>query len=207
MADNYLEKRYEEVFGQAKALKKTTVRSKPSLNSLLLKNRSHRVYDQNFSLDKDQLKELVDVCWKIPSARNQQVLRYKLVTQSPEVEKVIKNIRLGGHPEVEEVAPRSYIVICSIVPETHYVAVDLGIAAQSLLLRAVEMGLRGICIGAFNKEAVKSELGLAHEPLLIIGVGKSDEKIQLTTIQEGDDQHYYEKDGIHYVPKIKDLII
>lgn len=206
MADNYLEKRYEEVFGNG-AVRKKTVSHSVSLTSLLLKNRSHRIYNQSYSLSNEELRELIDVCWKIPSVRNQQVLRYKLVNESSEVEKVIHNIRLGGHTQIEDIAPRSYIVVCSIVPETHYVAVDLGIAAQSILLRAVEMGLRGICIGAFNKEEITKELGLAYEPLLIIGIGKSSEKIQIVNIQDGDNQRYYERDGIHYVPKIKDLVL
>ena len=44
MADGYLEKRYEEVFG--KGAKKTVVKH-TSLESLMEKNRSYRGYDQN----------------------------------------------------------------------------------------------------------------------------------------------------------------
>ena len=37
----------------------------------------------------------------------------------------------------------SFIVVCSTVPEDRWVDIDLGIAVQSMLLRAVEIGLNG----------------------------------------------------------------
>lgn len=201
MADNYLEKRYEEIFGSG-AKSKCRKTSKPqSLNSLLLKNRSHRIYNQDFLVSEEQLRSIVEVCTKIPSARNQQILRYKLVL-GDQADIIKGKIRLGGHAEVETIAPRAYIIICSTVEESRWVDVDLGIAAQSMLLKTVELGLRGICIGAFSKEAVAEALSLPYEPLLIIGIGKSDEAIQLTSIRTGQSQSYYERDGIHFVPKL-----
>ena len=59
---------------------------------------------------------------------------------------------------------------------------DLGISAQSMLLQAAEIGLNGICIGAFDKERIKQEFHLAYEPLLILAVGKGIEKIELVPI-------------------------
>lgn len=207
MADNYLEKRYEEVFGSRANSKSCKKAKSPSLNSLLLKNRSHRIYDQSYQVSLEQLRSLIDCCTKIPSARNQQVLRYKLVIEQPEL--VSSKIRLGGHESTEGISPKAYIVICSVVPESRYVDIDLGIAAQSILLKAAEMDLRGICIGAFDKEAIKEALSIPYEPILIIGIGKGLEAIQLTHINQGDSQSYYEKGGVHFVPKltIEDLII
>ena len=49
-------------------------RRKPSaaLDSLLQKNRSHRGYDTGFAVREDQLRTIIGVNAKIPSARNQQ---------------------------------------------------------------------------------------------------------------------------------------
>ena len=80
--------------------------------------------------------------------------------------------------------------------------IDLGIASQSILLKAVEMGLNGICIGAFNKDAVMKEFNLQHEPVLLLAIGKGAEHIQLTRISGDDSRNYYRKDGVHFVPKL-----
>ena len=86
---------------------------------------------------------------------------------------------------------------------------DVGIAAQSMLLKATEMGLGGICIGAFNKEALKETFDLPCDPLLLIAIGKPAEKIELVPVHAGDSLKYYRENGIHYVPKIvlDDLIL
>ena len=86
---------------------------------------------------------------------------------------------------------------------------DLGIAAQTMLLRAVEMGLNGICIAAFDHEAVREALQLPIAPQLILAIGRSAESIEVVDIAAGESQTYYRKDGVHFVPKIKteDLII
>ncbi|WP_302363864.1 nitroreductase family protein [uncultured Alistipes sp.] len=78
-----------------------------------------------------------------------------------------------------------------------------------MLLQAAEIGLNGICIGAFDKARIMREFGLELEPLLIIAFGKGIERIELTEIGSGEDHAYYRRDGVHYVPKVRvdDLII
>ena len=89
------------------------------------------------------------------------------------------------------------------------VDIDLGIAAQSMLLKAVEMGLNGLIIAAFNRSKLQEALALPYPPLLVIAIGKGDERIELTPISEGESHAYYRKEGVHYVPKVRmnDLII
>ena len=154
MADNYLEKRYEEVFGSGAGRKTVVRRVGEPLDRLLLKNRSHRAYDTSVLVTREQLLRIIGVNTKLPSARNQQVLRFRPVTEDSEVEAVLQHIRLGAalpelHLPPEGQEPRAFIVVCSVVPEGRYVDIDLGISIQSMLLKAVEMGLNGICICAF----------------------------------------------------------
>ena len=209
MADNYLGKKMEDHM-RASAPKRATTRS---LMRLLEKNRSHRSFDSAFKVREDQLRRIIEVATKIPSARNQQVLRFRPVLEG-EAHKVLPHIRLGGalpelHLPEKGSEPNAFIVICSTVPEERYVSVDLGIAAQSMLLQAAEIGLNGICIGAFNKNKIIEAFDLKYEPLLILAIGKGIEKIRLVEIAPEDSHTYYRKDGIHYVPKLKldDLII
>jgi nitroreductase len=89
------------------------------------------------------------------------------------------------------------------------VDIDLGIVAQSMLLQATELGLGGICIGAFDHAAIKERLQLPYEPLLVLAIGRPAEHIVLKECREGDSLTYYREEDIHYVPKITidDLII
>ena len=138
------------------------------------KNRSHRGYDASFIVREDQLRRIIEVNTKIPSARNQQVLRFRPVL-SDEAPNVLKHIHLGGalpelHLPFPGTEPNAFIIICSTVEENRYVDIDLGISAQSMLLQAAEIGLNGICIGAFGKEQIKQEFRLKLEPLLILAI-------------------------------------
>lgn len=210
MADNYLEKRMEEYRSRSQSTTKSVT---PTLNQLLVRNRSHRGYDKNRLVSIEELRRIVNVNTRIASARNQQCLRFRLVT-AEEAHKVLPHIRLGGAlPELHLPAagsePQAFIVVCSTQPEDRWVDIDLGISAQSMLLKATEMKLNGICIGAFNATAITQELSLPYPPLLIIAIGKGIEDIRLVEIAEDESHAYYRNEGIHYVPKVKlnDLII
>ena len=212
MADNYLERKMEE-YRNRTASGQGGRRPLATLGRLLLKNRSHRGYDTNFIVREDQLRRIIGVNAKIPSARNQQVLRFRPVL-SDEAQKVSAHIRLGGalphlHLPLPGTEPNAFIIVCSTVEENRYVDIDLGISAQSMLLQAAEIGLNGICIGAFDKESIKREFRLEPDPLLILAIGRGLEKIELTPIREGGSHAYYRENGTHYVPKVclDDLMI
>ncbi len=208
MADNYLEKRMEDYLNQAPRAKKVA-----TLNKLLRRNRSYRGYDTSFEVRADQLRRIIETATLCPSARNQQVLRFRPVLRN-ESDKVLKHIRLGGalpelHLPFPGTEPQAFIVICSTVEESKYVDIDLGIVAQTMLLQATELGLGGICIGAFDHAEIKEALNLPYEPVLVIAFGRPSEHIELVECSEGDSLTYYRNDSIHYVPKIRvdDLII
>lgn len=211
MADNYLEKRYEETLG---ANKPKVKRIGHTVDELLLKNRSVRGYKKVYAVSREELERIVGVCCKIPSARNQQVLRFKLVTKESGADRVLPLIKLGGalpelHLPFPGTEPEAFIVCCSTVAESPLVDVDLGIALQSMLLKAVEMGLNGLIIGAFNREKLREAFDLPYTPLMVLAIGKGDERIELTPIAEGESHAYYRRDGVHYVPKVRtaDLIV
>lgn len=211
MADNYLEKRYDEVFGTGRTKVK---RVGHPLDELLLRNRSQRGYLKDYVVKREELERIVGVCSRIPSARNQQVLRFRLVTRDTGAEHVLNNIKLGAalpelHLPFPGTEPEAFIVVMSTVEENKMVDIDLGIALQSMLLKAVEMGLNGLVIGAFNPDALSRELNLPYRPLMIVAIGKGIERIELTPIAPEDSHAYYRTDGVHYVPKVaaKDLIV
>lgn len=235
MADNYLEKRYDEVFsGRGGASRKGASGKKGghnSIDSLFLRNRSVRGYDPSRVVTVGELKEIVGVCRLVPSGRNQQVLRFRLVTK--EAEKVCGDksdgagngaecgaavigggadlmqglYKLGGalpelHLPFPGTEPEAFIIVCSTVEENRIVDMDMGIAAQSMLLKCTDMGLNGIIIAAFNREKVKEVFSLPYLPALLIAVGKSAEKFQILPIHPEDNHNYFRESGVHFVPKL-----
>ncbi|MBO4435047.1 MAG: nitroreductase family protein [Bacteroidales bacterium] len=184
----------------------------PSLESLLKRNRSYRGYDASHPVtDADLLKLLEVVPW-VGSGMNAQPLRFKLVS-GPAATLVHPLITLGSalpdehlpHPGEE---PTAYIVVCS-ASSGRVVDIDLGIAAQSILLRAVENGLGGVFILNFRAAELQEALALPLTPIAIIGIGKPLERVFLIPASEGDSLAYYRKDGAHFVPKlgVKNLVI
>ncbi len=224
MADNYLGKKMEDLQNRKKVVKRITAAK--SLDTLLLKNRSCRSWDHSYEVTSEQLKKIVAVNTMIPCAKNQQVLRFKLLTGN-DAERFCPFIKLGALlPDMkfppEGCEPSAFIIICSTVPENRWVDMDLGISAQSMLLKAVEMGLSGICIGAFNKQEAMKFVSEGKEdpsgcntderflePLLVIALGKGAERYQILHIAEDQSHNYFRENGIHYIPKVRaeDLIL
>lgn len=216
MADNYLEKRFEEVFGSGRKTTRTrTVRKEySSLDTLLHHNRSHRSYDPSDVPSTDILHKIVEVNTMIPSAANQQVLRFRIVSSSEETSVVLSDIRMGAalpelHLPLPGTEPPSYIIVMSSKPESRFVDIDLGISLQSMALRAVDLGYNALMVCNFNPEKLKADLSLPYLPLAVLAIGKGQDSIFLMPCGEGDSLKYYRKDGVHYVPKIKvdDLLV
>lgn len=209
MADNYLERREREINERKTVVRHTGV----SLESLLKKNRSWRGYDNSRKVTEDELKQIVQATTFAASGMNKQRLRYRLVT-AEEAAKVLPHITLGAalpeehlpHPGEE---PGAFIVVCATEAENKVIDIDLGIAAQTMLLKATEMGLGGIFILNFRGEAIREALGLPASPIAVIAIGKPAEKVFLVPVHSGADLNYYRRDGIHYVPKlqVEDLLV
>ena len=205
MADNYLEKRMEQHRAAAGIDPKKAKAN--NLVSLLEKNRSTRGYDSSFVVREDQLRRIVAVNCKVASARNRQLLRFRTVTAG-EADKVLPHIKMGsGLKELSlplpGTEPNAFVVVCSTVEPRPSTYIDLGISVQSMLLQATEIGLNGLCIMSFDKEAIVSALSLPLEPLMVIAVGRSAEKHALVEIGAGDDHAYYRENGVHCVPKVR----
>ena len=209
MADNYLEKRQQELAER----RPKVVRTHLSLESLLKRNRSYRGYDASHPVTEADLLKLLEVVPWVGSGMNAQPLRFKLVS-GPAASLVHPLVTLGGALPEENLPhkgeePAAYIIVCSTAPSSRAVDIDLGIAAQSILLRAVENGLGGIFILNFRVAELRKALDLPLDPIAVIGIGKPLERVFLIPAKAGDSLAYYRKDGAHFVPKlgVKDLVL
>lgn len=215
MADNYLEKRYEEVFGSG-ARKVTVKHSTPSLNTLLVKNRSIRRYRQDFTVTEEQLRTIVEVNVKLGSAMNRQALRFRIVADdavgevnaaSKDKVNALRDILFRESARSE--SARAYIIVYSTIPEERYIDIDLGISLQSMALKAAELGLNCLIKGNIDKDGLSSLFGTGDglEPVAVLCVGKAAESVFLKPVPAGSsdepDLKPYTKEGVHYVPKLQ----
>ena len=190
------------------------------LKELVIKNRSYRGFDENYSFTREQLEGYIDLTRYTASSVNAQPLKYKIVFEKNEVEAVRPLTRWARalpdmvlpHPNMHATA---FIIICQdtdISPNLARYQKDIGIVAQTITLAAVEDGLGGCMIGNFTPDEVKETLNLAENltPMLIIALGKPAEEIVIKEIDNGESTKYYrDENDIHYVPKrkLKDILI
>lgn len=203
MADNYLEKRYEEVFGGG-ASKKIVRHTAPTLNTLLVKNRSIRRWRQNFAATTDQLRTIVGVNANVASAMNRQVLRFRALTAADSPDMVNALRQLLFREEIRPYTATAYIIVYSTIPEERYVDIDLGISLQSMSLKAVELGLNCLIKGNIDKNGLRELFPEPAdlEPVAVLCVGKKDESVFLKPVSSSEDLTPYTKDDVHYVPKL-----
>ncbi len=178
---------------------------------LVLANRSYRGYDQDTNINRDQLLSLVELARLAPSGGNKQPLKYYLAYEKDIVSQIQKTTKWAGLlPELSLPYPNSYptafIIICQDTNITSSIAAcqkDVGIAAQTMLLGAAEMGLGGCMIGSYSAKDVISITNMAKnlQPVLVVALGKPAEKIILTDSQYGDVKYYRDENNIHFVPK------
>ena len=181
------------------------------IKDLILKNRSYRRFHQETAVELDTLKELVDLARLSASAGNRQALKFAIYSDPERNAQVFSNIGLGGNPGKEE-APTAYIIILGDTKISKNFGCDHGIAAQSILLGAVEQGLGGCMVGIANREKLPEILGFAshYEILLVLAIGKPQETAVIEDIgQDGNSQGWWDDQGLRHVPKrlLSDIII
>lgn len=190
------------------------------LKDLVVKNRSCRGYNECRKVTKEELMDMVDHARLTASTVNAQPLQYYLAWEKEEVDKILSLTKWAqGLPELNlphpGMCPTAFIVVlqdCSIDENLARYQRDCGIVAQTILLRAVEMGLGGCMIANFSANSVKEALNLPERlsPLLVIAVGEPKEKIVIREISPGESTAYYrDEDDVHYVPKrrLEDIIV
>ncbi|WP_066632360.1 nitroreductase family protein [Labilibacter marinus] len=185
------------------------------LKDLILKNRSYRRFHQDQEVSQETLSELVELARLSPSARNAQPLKYLLVNSPEQNSIVFKYLSWAGYlpnwhgPEDGE-KPAAYIIMLNDTAISSNFFSDNGIAAQSILLGAVEKGLGGCIIGSVERLQMQRELDIPQQYKIIqvIAIGVPKEEV---VVEELDKDHKYWRDikEVHHVPKrsLKDIII
>lgn len=189
------------------------------LEEIIHKNRSYRRFDESKEIEEQTILRFVDNLRFCPTARNQQVFVYKIVTEKNEREEIFSSLKWAGYlkewdgPEEVE-RPKAYVLIAinneRVVSKDKYIEVDLGIVTQTLLLQATENKYGGCIIGAFNKTKIERSFNFPSniELQLVIALGIPKEQIEIEEIEDGESIKYRREGEKHIVPKrkFKDII-
>lgn len=187
------------------------------IKELILKNRSYRRFHQNEHIKSEELKEFVDLARLSPSGLNRQALKYILANTEVRNNQIFSTLAWAGYikdwdgPKEGE-RPSAYIVMLKDLSLGNSLPQDEGIAAQSILLGAVEKGFGGCIIGNIDRKSLASKLELQddYEIVLVIALGRPKEEVVIENIDEsGDVKYWRDENGVHHVPKrsLDDLII
>jgi nitroreductase len=179
------------------------------IRDLILKNRSYRRFHQEVAIDRETLRELVDLARCSASAANRQPLKYILSCQPEKNALIFKHLAWAaslkdwpGPSEGER--PSAYIIVLGDTEISKNFGVDPGIAAQSILLGAVDRGLGGCMLAAIQRDGLRKDLNIPerYEIILAIALGKPKEKVVLETVgPDGDTRYWRDKESVHHVPK------
>jgi nitroreductase len=179
------------------------------IKTLINKSRSYRRFIEDYQIEGETLRELIRLAQLSPSARNMQPLKFWL-SSSPEMnDKIFPHLGWAGDLKdwvgpAEGERPSAYILILGDLAIKENFGVDHGIAAQSILLGAVEAGLGGCMIGSAKGDELASALKIPErfQVLLVIALGMPAEKVEIDIVDQGANLTYYrDENDVHHVPK------
>ena len=152
-----------------------------------------------------------------PSTANLQPLKYKISSDIGQNRLIFPHLLWAGYLKEwpgpgEGERPSAYVVILRDTRISKAETCDHGIAAQTILLGAVERGLGGCIIGNIDRDGLAGAMNIAghFEILAVLALGKPVEKVLLEPVgTDGDMKYWRDTDGVHHVPKrsLEEIIV
>jgi nitroreductase len=192
------------------------------LYDLIRANRSYRRFFQDVVINKETLVNLVELARLSPSPKNKQMLKYILSCEKEKNELIFPQLAWAGYlndwdgPELGE-KPSAYIIVVSDMdispgPEADLVQTAVGIAIQSILLGATELGLGGCIIASVKRQLLREVLKIdqRYDILCVLALGKPKEDVILDEVGvDGNIKYWRDDKKVHHVPKrkLKDIIL
>jgi nitroreductase len=181
----------------------------------ILKRRSIRRF-QNRAVPDEALEKCIDGARLAPSGRNQQVCEYIVINDAEVLPGIFENIggsaklppdKGGPHPKQ---TPKAYTIV--LINKTRegdagrrrITLIDMGLAAENIMLAALEQGIGCCPILMFNEADIKLLLDIpdSHDIALVIAMGYPDES-PVADIATDSTNIWVDNKGIRHVPKRK----
>ena len=181
----------------------------------ILKRRSIRRF-KGKAVPYEVLEKCIDAARVAPSGRNQQVCEYVVINDAKVLPGVFENI--GGSAKMPpdkggprpEQAPKAYTIV--LINKTLEVdanrrrvtLIDVGLAAENIMLTALEQGIGCCPILIFNESDLKLILGIPddYDIGLVIAMGYPDES-PVTEVAKDSLNMWVDEKGLRHVPKRK----
>jgi len=184
------------------------------------KRRSIRRF-KNKAVPYETLEKCIDAARLAPSGRNQQCCEYIVINDAKVLPGIFEHI--GGSAKLPpdkggprpEQSPKAYTIVLinktmeSDINRRRVTLVDVGLAAENILLEAVEQGLGCCPILMFNEADLKLLLEIpdGYDIALVIAMGYPDETPVADEAKDSLNVWVDDK-GVRHVPKrkLKDII-
>jgi len=183
---------------------------------LVRRNRSIRRFREDERLNRETLLELVDLARQAGSSMNLQPLKFFLSFTPETNARIFPLVKWAGYLKgwsgpADGERPAAYIIIFGDRTIGDAFSHDTGIAAQTILLGAVEKGINGCMLGSFTHTEVRDALDIPDhlETQLILALGLPAEKSVLEEVDEtGSIRYWRDEHEVLPVPKrpLEDLI-
>lgn len=159
---------------------------------------------------------LVELARCTPSGGNKQWLRYALVNESGLCAEVFGTLGWAAYlkdwpgPDEGE-RPAGYIVLLEDSSHGAGLPLDAGIAAQTIMLGAVELGLGGCMIASVARDRLARVLHLPQDLriALVLALGEPVEEVHLDPLPASGSIEYWREGAVHHVPKraLHDIVV
>jgi len=178
-----------------------------SVYDLILKRRTIRKFKQQ-KIDKSILEKLANAARFAPSAANLQPLKYAIVEEKEKVDTVFQHVRWAGYiapdgtPEESERPVAFIIILLDNRIKKGYYDMDVGAAAQNIMLAAQEEGIGTCWICSVNRDEIKSLFKIPDEfdVSSVIALGYPAES-PVVEDENGSIKYYKDESGVLHVPK------
>jgi len=177
---------------------------------LVKKSRSFRRFKQDPAPTLEQLAEVVALARLAPSANNDQPLKYFLVKSQEYLDHTFSCLQWAGYltdwpGPAENERPTAYIIICSDPALRDNPEIDVGLAAQIMIMGLREMGFGTCLLGSVDRPKLQKLLDLPRglKIHLALAAGTPGEQVELATVADQDTRYWRDENDIHHVPKRK----
>lgn len=182
----------------------------PSFKDLVMKTRSYRRFKQNNKILPETLEYLIDLARNTPSARNAQPLKYVYSCEPLKNGEIFSCLKWAGAlPDwdgpAEGEKPGGYIIMLLDTEISANPYWDPGIALQTIMLGAADMGLAGCPIANIDSGRLSEILELPETLTicLVLAIGTPGENVSLEPLRGENVDYWRDEDGDHHVPKRK----
>ena len=174
---------------------------------IILNRRTIRRF-KNKKIDYVLLEKFVNAGRFAPSGGNLQSWEFVTIDAQDILGKVFDTLKWANYlkdgPPPEDKRPTAYIVILTNrrirAERGEY---EIGMAAENIMLSALEEGIGTCCIGSINKEKLKNILNVPDysEIELVIALGYPDEKSLIEEMKDDSVKYWRDEKGNMHVPK------